>query len=239
MLQDFLYVQTETIKNTFKNIKHLPVLILHFIAYSLMYTMVLRVFLSVASVLGLIGGIIMYIIRGMIFSHLLYTLDSIINSDRIYYKYLKEGFFKYLSPAITAFFTYYILELVIGFITGGGLSVNIVIMLRILIFLAFSAVAECIYIAKTYSYDSFLMGINIVFENPINWSLIQLLFFIGAFLLSFNPDIFNAFPQPIYTKNLLTVLIRLVFLSVYMLYSGNLFKLIYNTTARKREYMRK
>ncbi len=239
MIKDFIYVQTTAAKDTLKTIKHLPMLLLHFVAYYVIYTLIISLYALLPINTGIIGGIILYVIRGMIFSHLLYTLDSIINSDRIYIKHLKEGFTKYLSTSITAFFVYYLLSMVIGMMTASGYNINVAIMLQILVFVAFSAVAESIYIAGAYRYDSFFTGINVVFENPINWTLVQLGFFVVGFLLKINPDIFSAFPSVVYTGNIIYSLIHILFMSIYMLYSGNLFKIIYNSTARKREYMRR
>lgn len=239
MVKDFIYVQTTAARETIGDLKHLPMLLLHFVAYYVLYTFIISLYALLPINTGLIGGIILYIIRGMIFSHLLYTLDSIINSDRIYIKYLKEGFTKYLSTSITAYFVYYILNMIIGIMNTSGYNLNVAIMLQILVFLAFSAVAESIYIAGAYRYDSFFTGINVVFENPINWTLIQLIFFVIGFLLKINPDIFSSFPYVVYSNNIMYTIIHIFFISIYMLYSGNLFKIIYNSTARKREYMRR
>ncbi|MDO5718389.1 MAG: hypothetical protein Q4P34_05330 [Tissierellia bacterium] len=238
MLKDFIYVQSEAFIKTAKMFKHLPILILHFIAYDLIYTLAVAILSLLPFNTGFIGGLILYMIKGMIFSHLLYTLDSIVNSNRIYYKYLKEGFFRYLSPAISAFFMYYIIELILRLIIGTNKNLMVLLLLNILIFLIFSAVAECIYIAKAYRYDSIFMGVNIIFENPLNWTLVHLVIYGLGYYLGLSPNIFQVFPGVLNMSNIYFMLLSTLFLSVYMVYKGNLFKLIYNSSMRKRQYMR-
>lgn len=235
MLDDFLYVHKKALAKTKGNLKAIPLLWIHLIIYSLIFVGVLGSLSMLLRGTGYLGGIIYTILRAMVFSHLLYTLDSLVNYNRIHWKYLKEGFTKYLSPAISIFFAYYILELLANVLLAEirGLSPIINLLVRLGFFISFAGAAEYIYIGGTYSYDSLIQSSKLASENPINWTLFNTVLFILFDRIGFSLDIF----RPSFNLKPET-LVLLLFLSAYLIYRGYLFKELYMSTRRKREYMR-
>ena len=236
MLDDFLYVHKKALEKTKGNFKAIPLLWIHLIVYTLIFVVILGNLGVLLRGTGYLGGILYTILRAMVFSHLLYTLDRLVNYNKIHWKDLKEGFTKYLSPSITIFFAYYILELLANILLSNirGISPLINLLVKLGFFISFAAAAEYIYIGGTYSYDSLIQSTKLASENPINWTLFNAVLFIIFNRIGFSLDIFrpsfNLRPQ---------TLVLLLFLSSYLIYRGYLFKELYMSTRRKREYMRK
>lgn len=233
-MNDFIRVNTRAFKNTLACLKLLPILVLHILVYGLIFMAGSILIGRILGPVGFVGGIIMAILRAMVFSHLLYTLDSIVNYNRIYWKNLVEGFTKYLSPAISVYFAYYIIETLIGLVTSSivGLSPAILIIKNLAMFLVFSAAGEYIYIGGSYSYDAVSESLSLNVKEPINWALFNGLLYIGLIYLGIDINIFSgSLGFGIYN------ILEAIVLSAYLIYKGHLFKELYMSNKRKREYM--
>lgn len=233
-MNDFIRVHSRAFKNSLDKIKLLPILILHILVYGLIFMVGSIVIGRIFEQVGFVGGIIMAILRAMVFSHLLYTLDSIVNYKRIYWKNLSEGFTKYLSPAISVFFAYYIIETLLSLLISsiGGLSPIIILIKNLAMFIVFSAAAEYIYIGGHYSYDAISESLNLSVREPINWALFNGLLYIGLVYLGIDVNIFSgSLSFSIYN------ILQAIVLAAYLIYKGQLFKELYMSNKRKREYM--
>lgn len=231
MIEDFIYVQKTALTKTLSSMKNLPYLSIHLLVYGLIYNMGILVLGS----LGFGGGFILALLRAGIFSHLLYTLNGIVNYNRFNWKNLGDGFSRYFYPSITAFFAYYIIELLAALIApglNGPAPINQAI--DLCIFLLFSAVGEYIYIGGYASYDSISASFNLLKEEPLNWLLVNGLVYVLLSFLGINIDIFRL------SFNFSPLgLVEVLLLSFYLIYRGKLFGDLYMSTRRKREYMRR
>lgn len=239
-MKDFIIVQKLTIRGTLGKIKYIPRLLLHLLIYSFVFLGASRIL----SGLGFAGGIILYLIKGCLFSHLLYTLLYIRMDQSIDYRRTKEAFLAYLSPAITAFFTYYIIELVFNLIFSeliiGGLGMNRANLLGFLfgtvIFLIYSAVAENIYISRAYSYDSIYNSLDFIKLNPINWILVMLIIYLPLkIFFAVDLDVFKSFGT-IETVDLIMIMSNQLLMAVFLIYKGELYSVLKDSSKRKREF---
>lgn len=240
-VSDFLFVQKESIKELSLKIKHLPVLMLHLLAYSLIYTIIFWLSIQMPGI-SLLRGFITYIVKALLFSHLAYTLECIILNDRIYWKHLKEGFTKYLYSIFPVFFVLYLLNIVISPIINQPMM-NL--LLTIIIYYAFSAVLESVYLGRSVRYDAISDGVRFSIENPLNWGIPQAIIFVlylvimqsSNGLLYFHPNVFIGVPAPLYAINL-EYLISIFIYALILLYKAVLYKNLAGSNIRKRAYQK-
>lgn len=186
MISDFIFVQKKAFINTFKKIKYIPILTLHLLAYNILYYLATILISRILGASYFVGSFLAYIVKVFITSASLYVLARIVLSNNLKLLEIKDFLDngkKYLSPLFTAFFTYYIIELLISLVTSpnSGLIGNLII--TFLLYITFSAVLESIYISEKFSYDSINEGINFIVNNFINWVFPNTLIFLFLFFL--------------------------------------------------------
>lgn len=239
-ISDFIFVQTQAIKESFRSLKHLPMLALHIFIYAVVHTGIAMLLVFTGIARGFMGGVLLYLVRAMLFSHLLYTMEGIIETDRFYLKHIKEGFTRYLSPVINTFFLYYIFTMLLDAILGtGSYQPMVYLLLELLLYWACSAFGETIYIGKIFGYNSATSGLNFVFENPLNWGFVNILFFGLGYFLRLDLNLISSFPGQISIANPVGNLIYLVLISALLIYRGHLYKLLHRSSIRGREYQRR
>lgn len=228
-MKDFIFVHGQALKKTVEIARHIPVVIILLFLYDLIFTL----FASFIGSLGFLAGILLYIIKASLFSHLLYSLYYTLNNRLVPINFLQDGLQRYLSPAMTAFFTYYLIELLITLVFS-NLGVYVRIFLRLLVFLLYSAVGENIYLNGTYSYESIYESFDFVKDNFINWALPFGLLYLGMIRAGINLDVFVSFTG--FFGIDIRSLISYIFMGVFLVYKGNLYLVLFRSSKRKREY---
>lgn len=234
MLEDFLYVHKNAWKNTSKNFKFIPALAGLIFAYIIVFNLAASFISSFLSNISYMGGFALAVIRALLFSQIIYNLDGIVNYNRLYYKNLNEGFTRYLSPSITIFFIYWMVEIILGlaFSRAGTNPLGFKI-INIIIFLVFSGMVESVYIEGAYSYDSLLASLKLLVDEPVNWTIFNVLLYLVFDQVGITLNIL----KPSLNLSLKT-LINCLVLAFFMAYKGHLYKELYMSNRRKREYMR-
>lgn len=234
MLEDFLYVHKNAWKNTSKNFKFIPALAGLIFAYVNLFNLAASLISSFLNNISYMGGFALAIIRALLFSQIIYNLEGIVNYNRICYKHLNEGFTRYLSPSITIFFIYWMVEIVLGlaFSRAGTSPIGFKI-INLIVFLVFIGMVESVYIEGAYSYDSLLASLKLLVDEPLNWTLFNVLLYLVFDQVGITLNVL----KPSLNLSLMT-LVNCLILALYMVYKGHLYKELYTSNRRKREYMR-
>lgn len=234
MIEDFLYVHKNAWRNTRKNFKLIPVLAVLIFFYVILFNLAAGLISGLLNNISYMGGFALAIIRALLFSQIIYNLDGIVNYNRFYFKHLKEGFTRYLSPSITIFFIYWMVEIVLGFAfsSAGNSPIGFEI-INLIIFLVFSGMIESVYIEGAYSYDSLLASLKLLVDEPLNWTIFNILVYLILDQVGIRLNIL----KPSLSLSLM-MLINCLAMAFFMVYKGHLYKELYMSNRRKREYMR-
>ena len=241
MINDFILVNKEVLiktKNTIKN--NYQILFMGFI-YSLIGMasfFLLGILLS--GPIGIFGGIITVIVESAIISSYLFVLENVLTYGRFRIRDIKNGFAYYLWKIYGVIFLFFIVNLVLGLLSniiGSGVGfLQVLILIGGAIFL--NPLPETIYTKSLDTWESVSYSIEFIKENWFNWLLPNLIFFIVLTTLSFKSFGFNVFLFTL-RGGLLTYVITAILISVIMIYRGHLYKILMDSTARKRQFMRK
>lgn len=233
-MKDFILVNKMTFDSLLKQLKYLPILVVNLLAYTIIYTLATLLLARIQFV----GGLLLYLLKGAMVSHFVYCLHSLIIYNKVSFTDYFLNAKTYLSQTISVFFIYYLLDTIIKLVFINGIAWPFDVLIRLIVFLIFSASLEAIYIGNYFQYDSVMESIRIVKENIVNWTLTLgaifiLLALIGGIDLDLFTDnnwfIFNIIPS--------MKAINIILLAFFYLYKGNLYKTLYNSSKRKREYM--
>lgn len=241
MINDFILINKEAFSKT-KNtiINNWQILFMGFI-YSLigMAAFFLLAFL-LSGPIGIFGGIITAIVESAIISSYLFVLQNVLSYGRFRIRDIKNGFTYYLWKIYGVIFLIFILNLILGLLTnivGSGIIwLKLILYIGGLIFL--NPLPETIYTKSLDTWESIQYSMEFVKENWFNWLLPNFIFLIVLFTLSFRSFGLRSFLFRM-RGGILTYVITAIFLSIIMIYRGQLFKILSTSTLRKRQFMRK
>lgn len=231
-INDFISVYKKAGSETIKTLTKAPILIVLPLIYSVVYGLVFILMTSLS--LGAAGrfmGLIVGLIEAAILSGYFSQLEEGISYKRLNLSNFSDGFTDYIFSIYFVRFIFYILSLLLG-----GILANPYIVL--LSFILLNPAGEAIYIRKTTGMDTFLYCIEYLKDNWYLWIPHVILFIvIGRFFLvypNFNP--LDSYLYPIMSINVIRILFA-IFMGVYGVFRGVLFRDTRNSTLRKRKYM--
>lgn len=242
VLKDALTVNKKAFENTLKSIKNVPIIALVLIVYTILQAL-FNLLISPLNILanGMIAGIIRYVFNILLLSNLLGILFSVVNYNRITKNDLTSGFQTYKGQLMNTYFIFYLAEWVIySFVNTlgyGGLNTNVLssILLFIIMFIK-SPIFEMIYLDNSYGMDAIRRSLAFIKDNFLQWGVINIIFVI------FYQRFFQVF---IYGNLLLKgpglgliirVLLSLCLIAFGLVYKGQLFSILNNSSMRKRKF---
>lgn len=231
-IKDFINVYKKAGLDTIQVVAKTPIIVVLPFIYSLTYGLIISTAIRTGIAFSRFWGVIVGLIEAMLLSSYFSQMDDGINYSRLSLNSFQDGFFTYLWNIYFMKFVFFIASLLFGSILNVGY-------VSLASFLLFNAAGESIYLRNVQREDVFLYPLNYLKDNWHIWIphvIIYLLIvnrnpFFGA---SLNPLTMYFSPHGFYL-NEHTIL--LLFMGIYFVFRGVLFKGTYNSTIRKRKYM--
>lgn len=230
MLKDILDVNIEAFKRTIKGIKYVPLLAVILIIFNVFQSIISSILITNNQASNFILGFARYIIEVAFLSALINILDDLINYNRFNLSKVIDGFTRYMSPLMNTLFIIYVVELLID-LTIGSFSFVLRTISYILILVFRSPLNETIYIANSWGMPAIYDIFDFLKNNFLHWILPLILFVVVELYFNIYTSIllFNL------SFILLTFIFSLILAFIY-LYKGHLFKILYNSSFRKRKF---
>ena len=231
-IKDFITVYKKAGKDTLKVISKSPLLIGIPVLLSLVYGLILTLFVNLnIGPAGRFMGIIIGLIEAMLLSGYFSALEDGINYNRMNLNSVTDGFLQYIWSIYFMRFVFFIISMF-----SGGLLNNPLII--IVVFIILNPAGEGIYLRNTYGMEVFTYPLNYLKDNWYLWIPHVLVFILLSRVtyLGLNMNPLNMYLNPIYIGRLDKV-IPILLLGIYFIFRGVLFKETRNSTMRKRKYM--
>jgi hypothetical protein len=184
--------------------------------------------------LGIIGGIMSFLLECFLLSAFLYFIESAVRGSNVDFSDAMTAGMAYFSKVMGVLFIVFISNLLFGMLIGPILSLVPMVWFlgSMAVYLAcyvlLNATPETIY-SKHYSeMDTIVSSIKFVRENPVSWLLPNLIPFAIYFAASYS----------FLTNTLVLMAVFSLLLSPYMIFRGHLYGILSTTSMRKRYFMR-
>ncbi|MCT4594078.1 MAG: hypothetical protein N4A57_07415 [Anaeromicrobium sp.] len=242
MIEDMININGKIIPESLKKSKdNWPVLFV-----GLVYSILLIFMFSLAMIFRILGGIIIALGQSAIFSNYLYLIENVVVYNRTRLNEFKYGFKAYFLKVYGVVFLFWFVGYTIDLffspllrIGMGGLSLKLILDLIILILL--NPLPEVIYQKQYDILGSIQYSFDFIRENALEWFVPNIILGILLYLamgkfLSIN----SLLSGGIYMKagNIVGYILGQVVLFFTMIYRGLLFKLLSNSSRKKRKFMR-
>ena len=246
ILNDIILVNKEIIQKSRSTITRNPEILLMGIVSSILSLLAGILIFNLLAGLGILLGIIYALVESAIVSSYLFVLHNVVVYNRFRWQDIKNGFTYYIRKVYGVLFIFYLVNLIIGFLSNilGSAIIAILFILGLGAFVVLNPLPEALYVKDRDSLQTILYCVDFMKENWINWLvpnfiLILILYLItgGVFSVGLNPFRGLSFSTSI--SSIVMYIIGSAILSVAMVYRGHLFKLLSTSTLRKRMFMRK
>ncbi|MGN9164661.1 hypothetical protein ACTNDY_05160 [Tissierellaceae bacterium HCP3S3_D8] len=247
IFKDIIYINKQTAQKTYKSfIKNWPIVfagIIYAILNPLIYSLIGSIFVGP---LYIVAGMVMAIVSSAFISNFLYLLYNVINYDRITFQDFKDGFTYFIWKIYGVLFIGYLANLLLGILYNalGDMALILNIIWYLILLVIMNSLPETIYLKAYSPWDSILKAVEFMQENWFNWLLPNIIFYIllyvtsGAILAGvFNTHI--SFNMSMTVGSISIYLLGQTLFSIIMIYRGHLYKLLSNSTRRKRMFMNK
>ncbi len=206
-----------------------------------LWTLILPVILGVLFVaagiilgglgLGIIGGMILALVRAAVFSAYLYFVGEVVSGSQVSLGELKRSFGTYFWSVINLFFIVWIAEFLLAAFLRGAQGAQLLAVLSAVAAIAFNAAPEVIYQRGTYGGIQTLQeSWSFLKENWLPWFIPNAPLIVALVALTGAPAIM----PPIPTLGLGLVLAPLA--HVAMVFRGFLFKDLVGSSHRQRMF---
>ncbi|MDD7383275.1 MAG: hypothetical protein SOZ89_04435 [Peptoniphilaceae bacterium] len=230
-IKDFLLVSKDAVKLTFNSVKKANYLFIFLIIYNI-YNVIDYFFVK-----SFFAGILSYFALIFIFCFIVNILNSIVNYDVSGKNDITNSISRYYSPVINSVFTVYIIKYLINYTTS---VLNITLISEIIIYVIFqiiiSSILELIYIDEYYGFDIIIESIRFIYKNILIW-LVDIIPFIIINEILKN-KLFFLFLTQQKVNSIIIILILAGFHTIYLIFKGNLFKILKTSSFRKRQFER-
>ncbi len=207
-------------------LRYIPLMV----AIQVVVSLLMEGSLLVIGGIGVVGGILLAIIRAGLYSLYLFGLRHAMDLNNYKSMRIQEGLMYHFRDVYVAFFVIYILQLLAS--TVGIPYFDLILMV------VFSALPEAIYLGTSYGFDNLTEALEFIKENWYFW--IPLTFLMGAALSAvgygttlFVPILFGRLNATFIVRTILHLLLW----TIFALIRGVLFKIMYQSSMRKRKYM--
>lgn len=229
-MKDFINVNKLAFRNTLKNIKVIPILAIVFLLLNITLSFGLALISSRNQGANFALGFIRYIVRVAFASANISLLDYAVRYNRFSFSNLKAGFTRYLNPLMNTFFYLTMIEFAINYIGQVVFIPGVFLVLSLILKAIESTIYEQTYLANNFGLNAIGESINFIKNNIVNW-IIPMLIFI------FTELYFDWFARNIFVPRLAVfAILSSIALATIYLYKGHLFKILNNSSKRKREF---
>lgn len=247
---DLKMVYKKAASLTVSKINKNPIVLILPLVYFIIYKLAMGVFsVAIAPVLGFLSGFILPIISSLILSSYYSQLSDVIFYDRLNFKNFKSSFKEYFASIYSV---YFILILISWLMPALSTVRSLYVVVSLILVIVFNPIAESIYIRGEYYTSAYRHSIEFIKENFVLWILPFALYLVILNLLGidFENYILTSgiidIPLGLNTQgsvnmsfdiNNIKEIIIILITAVYAIFRGNLYKILHNSTRRKREYM--
>lgn len=229
MIKDFIYVYKRAVRDTLKNIKFVPALIIVLFVFNIAQMLISRILMTPSQSMNFVMGFARYIIEVAFISALLTVLDDIVNYNRFRFQNIIDGFTSYMGPLFNTLFIIYVVQMIADMLLGGIPYVSTILAIGLLVIR--SPLYETIYIANQWGMPGIIDTIDFIKNNILYWIIPMIVFVIVELEFS-NYSLLTVFD----ISFILKAIISGVLLAFIYLFKGNLYKVLYNSSRRKREF---
>ena len=228
-VKDALLVNKQAFNRTARSLKYLPVVFLTVVLTSYFVGLISYGLNSLftGNVNSFVVGLIGYILEMMRYSVIVTVLYCVINGFKINIDTIKAGLTAYVSPLMSLFFIFYLVELLLGMF---GLPQ----VFYILWFLIQSPMLETVYIGQETGMPGVESILNFLKENILTWVVLNVVF---ALILRNFEVVNRAFGLVgILPVNIPVLLVFALVVSLIYIYKGHLYTILYRSSFRKRKF---
>lgn len=229
-LQDAGRVLLIGAKNSIRTMRYLPLLLGIQIGLSLIYQVLFVGLLGVGG--GLMTGIVLALIEALKWSVYLYALSHAVHGMKFTTADLKSAAGVYFRDVYTAAFVLYILRMITNMIQ--------IPYIDWIVLIVFSALPETIYLGRTSGFENVREAVDFQHDNwyiwvPMTLLMVILLDKIGLGVTLTVPVMLGALNGSFLIRSVLHMLL----FSIFMIFRGHVFGILYGSTMRKRKFMAK
>ncbi|PAB59417.1 hypothetical protein [Anaeromicrobium sediminis] len=242
MIEDMININKKIIPEGLKKFKdNWPVLFV-----GLVYSIILIFMFRIAMIFSILGGIIIALGQSAIFSNYLYLIESVVIYNRATLNEFKYGFkvylFKVYGVVFLFWFVGYTIELFLSPLLRIGIGdLSLKLILDLIILIVLNPLPEVIYQKQYDILGSIQYSFEFIKANAVEWFVPNIILGVLLYLtmgkfISIN----SLLSGGIYMKagNVVGYILGQVILFFTMVYRGLLFKLLNNSSRRKRKFMR-
>ncbi|MGI5950009.1 hypothetical protein [Peptoniphilus sp.] len=247
---DLAMVYKKAMSETVSKISKNPVVLLLPLIYSLIYKVAMNAFsIAIAPVLGFLSGFILPIISSLILSSYYSQLSDVIFYNRLNFRNFKDTFKEYFASIYSVYFILILISWLMPALSSMG---PLFLVVSLVLVIAFNPIAESIYIRGEYYTSAYSHSLEFMKENFVLWSLPFIIYLIILNLLGvpFENYILTSgiidIPLGLNTEGTIVMgaslvnvkqIIIILVTAIYAIFRGNLYKILHNSTRRKRAYM--
>lgn len=227
-IKDLVSVMGDGARKTINSIRFLPLLILLQALVSVLHYFVFGLFVIRG---GLFGGILAALLRAALWSVYLYGLYHAVHGYKFGAQDLRAGTGAFFRDVYIAAFVLWIVQMLIG-------------MIRIpyagyLLLLVFSALPETIYLGRYAGFDNIRDSFEFLRENGYIWIPLTILMILLLERVSIGVSLIFPWFSGLIPNFLILFIIHSVLFGLFALFRGQLFRILYGSSIRKRRFMGK
>lgn len=249
-LKDLKLVYTRSLEETFIRIRKNPLVLILPLIFSLLLSIVNRVFGSFVSIGNLYVSFLTPVLYALILSVYLEMLSDVMYYNRLHIRNINSSFRNYFGAVYSVYFVLILANWVTLAVIGRNYMLNLVFWS--IVFVIFNPIIETIYLKDESYISAYSYCLNFMKENFIHWIIPLSIYLVVQNLLGYSildlitDDAIIALPiGRKFSLNLfnldiiyfLKYFIVEILTGFYIIFRGNLFKILSTTTKRKREYM--
>lgn len=232
-IKDFIECSKYAFIESVKKLKKAYILFVFLIIRSVFEGMNGMSFISQSFNSSIISSLINYFIEILILCFIAQCLRSIILYNNTGKKSIENSVTNFFYLVMSAVFCIYVIKLVLSNLTQ-LLSPSLGFLILFIFKIITSAFLELIYIENVYGFSIIGESFNFVKNNLLTWGVYAVIFSLieGLLIRQITLSVVN-----IPSKIIFTVLLALWY-TFYLLFKGNLFKILSNHSYRQRKFMR-
>ena len=214
----------------------------------IIYSILITVFLLVSRFVlrgpfSILAGILTTLVMSSLISNYFVLVQLTVLNREITFNDFKDGFKFYVWKIYGVFFILYLVSYLLD-IFGGIFRVNtglLTVIVNISFFVLFNALPEVIYLKDYIPMDTIKYTLGFMKDNWVQWAIpnliiFSILYFASRGLTGFITNSILSANFTIGFKTFLRSILVQMFVSIFMIYRGNLFYILSNSTRRNRIY---
>lgn len=237
-LKDTLQVNKLAFNRTIKSLSYLPILTLVVLFGMLVNSLagLLLGLLASAINLSFVFGILEYLVNVCILSLTMACLNNIMTGSRISFNGIKSSWSMYISPLMNTMFIFWLVELAFeALFKPLYANRSLALVFGLIIQILESPMLESVYIANESGTNALMSILNFLKDNMLQWVFIMLLFAGAQLYVSETIGYLTILQLGIVP--IIQMLIFSLIISFIYIYKGQLYKILYNSSIRKRKFM--